>query len=87
MQLYYSYPELQPWLDKYKKDGIFQQQLYLADIKRQIKLLYSSIDITKVNAPIETKAANNKVEMNDYIIDVKYKRSVSPQSNVPASER
>ncbi|KAK0712469.1 common central domain of tyrosinase-domain-containing protein [Lasiosphaeria miniovina] len=37
----YSYPELQPWLDKYKKDGKFDVDLYIDDIKKQLKTLYS----------------------------------------------
>ncbi|KAI1113782.1 Di-copper centre-containing protein [Nemania sp. NC0429] len=41
MKLHYSYPELQPWLDKYKKDGKFDVDLYIDDVQKQIKDLYS----------------------------------------------
>ncbi|KAI1131069.1 Di-copper centre-containing protein [Nemania abortiva] len=41
MKWHYSYPELQPWLDKYKKDGKFDVDLYIADVRKQIKDLYS----------------------------------------------
>lgn len=61
MKLGYSYPELQPWLDKYKKDGKFDETLYLTDIKYQLKTLYS---------PPETDATQ------DYIVNVRYKRFV-----------
>ena len=45
VKLGYSYPELQPWLDKYKKDGKFNLDLYLADIKYQLKKLYSPAEL------------------------------------------
>ena len=64
MQLYYSYPELQPWLDRYKKDGVFDEKLYLADIKTQLKKLYPPFN------------PELKPIVKDYIINVKYKRSV-----------
>jgi len=45
----YSYPELQPWLDKYKKDGEFKSELYRADIAYQITKLYSPVGFKASN--------------------------------------
>ncbi|KAK0629237.1 common central domain of tyrosinase-domain-containing protein [Bombardia bombarda] len=56
----YSYPELQPWLEKYKKNGVFNQDLYVNDVKYEIKQLYSPSERAQYTA--------------DYIINVKYKR-------------
>ncbi|KAI8958938.1 Di-copper centre-containing protein [Daldinia sp. FL1419] len=56
----YSYPELQPWLPKYKQDGEFNKQLYLNDIQDQLKRLYSSPEVEKAPA--------------DVIVNVEYKR-------------
>ncbi|KAI1801867.1 Di-copper centre-containing protein [Daldinia bambusicola] len=56
----YSYPELQPWLPKYKKDGVFNKQLYIKDIQDQLKKLYSSPEVEHAPA--------------DVFINVEYKR-------------
>lgn len=40
LKWHYSYPELQPWLKKYKKDGKFDVDLYIADVRKQIRHLY-----------------------------------------------
>ncbi|RYP56444.1 hypothetical protein DL770_010828 [Monosporascus sp. CRB-9-2] len=48
----YSYPELQPWLDKYKTDGKFNKKLYIEDIKRQLKELYSPNELKNVTADV-----------------------------------
>ncbi|KZT35124.1 Di-copper centre-containing protein [Sistotremastrum suecicum HHB10207 ss-3] len=37
----YSYPELQQWLPKYRTGGRFNQELYKADIAKQVNALYS----------------------------------------------
>lgn len=60
MKLGYSYPELQPWLDKYKTHGRFDKKLYLKDIKYQLQKLYSPGELSNYTT--------------DYIINVKYKR-------------
>ncbi|KAI0854170.1 Di-copper centre-containing protein [Daldinia vernicosa] len=56
----YSYPELQPWLPKYKPEGKFDKQLYLNDIQNQLKKLYSSPEVEDAPA--------------DIIVNVEYKR-------------
>ncbi|KAI1478854.1 Di-copper centre-containing protein [Daldinia eschscholtzii] len=56
----YSYPELQPWLPKYKQDGVFNKDLYTQDIRDQLKKLYSSPEVEHAPA--------------DVIINVEYKR-------------
>lgn len=56
----YSYPELQPWLPKYKPEGKFDKQLYINDIQNQLKKLYSTPEVE--NAPA------------DIITNVEYKR-------------
>ncbi|KAK4185474.1 common central domain of tyrosinase-domain-containing protein [Podospora australis] len=42
----YSYPELQPWLSKYKSlpHDQFNVDLYIADVKNQLKALYSPFE-------------------------------------------
>ncbi|KAF3922528.1 Tyrosinase [Orbilia brochopaga] len=59
-QWHYSYPELQPWLKKYQRDGHFDERLYIDDIKWQLKELYSPAEIEHYQ--------------EDYIINVEYKR-------------
>ena len=56
----YSYPELQPWLPKYKQDGVFNKDLYTQDIRDQLQKLYSSPEVKHAPA--------------DVIINVEYKR-------------
>ena len=40
--LHYCYPELQPWLPKYRMNGKFCKELYIADINQQLNKLYPS---------------------------------------------
>lgn len=67
MKLGYSYPELQPWLDKYKENGKFDKDLYARDIKEQLKSLYR---------PGEAAISNK-----DHFINVAHKRSVPSQES------
>lgn len=60
MKLGYSYTELQPWLDKYKKDGKYDKELYVKDVKDQLKKLYRPAEMKDYPA--------------DVIVNAKYKR-------------
>ncbi|KAK1759781.1 common central domain of tyrosinase-domain-containing protein [Echria macrotheca] len=50
MSLYYSYPELQPWLDKYKTEGQFDEAKYVADIRLQLQRLYQPLESPTVSS-------------------------------------
>ncbi|KZS89025.1 Di-copper centre-containing protein [Sistotremastrum niveocremeum HHB9708] len=66
----YSYPELQPWLPKYFVGGVFQEELYIADIKAQVNRLYSSTRTAFLAASPDTE----EVKEQDYIVNVEYER-------------
>jgi hypothetical protein len=38
----YTYPGLEKWLDKYKKNGKFDEQTYVTSIRSQMDVLYST---------------------------------------------
>ncbi|KAK3296423.1 common central domain of tyrosinase-domain-containing protein [Chaetomium fimeti] len=61
----YSYPELQPWLDKYKApDGAFDYTKYVEDIRNQLKVLYQ---------PPTSPTLRESVK-SDIIVNVTYDR-------------
>ena len=64
MSLGYTYPELQPWLDKYKTGGKFDEDKYVDDIKQQLAKLYKPVP-----------AGLTEESMNaDIIVNVTYDR-------------
>ncbi|KAK0718697.1 common central domain of tyrosinase-domain-containing protein [Apiosordaria backusii] len=78
----YAYPELQPWLDKYKDaHGNFDATLYVADVKAQIKALYSPGELgapTEISSSIPRSLSGTTVAQpnfnKDIIINVTYNR-------------
>ncbi|KZS90419.1 Di-copper centre-containing protein [Sistotremastrum niveocremeum HHB9708] len=83
-KLGYSYPELQPWLPQYNPNGQFSQDLYSADISKQVNALYSNARtlLLKQPAPAAFSARGPTdvhhgakiVEENDYVVNVLYER-------------
>ncbi|KAF8465021.1 common central domain of tyrosinase-domain-containing protein [Kalaharituber pfeilii] len=74
----YSYPELQPWLDKYKTGGHFDERKYRHDVQLQIKKLYAPVQVyyrkyTPVLAPPTTEE-DNELTLDDYIAEITYNR-------------
>jgi tyrosinase len=70
MRLYYSYPELQPWLPKYYVDGKFNKEAYIADINQQLNKLYSSTRTLLIDQPSLRVDGKHL----DYIVNVRYKK-------------
>ncbi|KAK4164114.1 common central domain of tyrosinase-domain-containing protein [Cladorrhinum sp. PSN259] len=64
----YSYPELQPWLEKYKTDDKFDEAKYFADIRAQLKALYQSPESPTVSGWL-TESLNS-----DVIVNITYDR-------------
>ncbi|KAK4674167.1 hypothetical protein QC763_118030 [Podospora pseudopauciseta] len=79
-KLGYTYPELQPWLDKYKDThGNFDASLYVADIKAMIKAIYSPGEIgapTEISSiPRSLTSPLGQPDFNkDIIVNVTYNR-------------
>ncbi|KAK6344406.1 hypothetical protein TWF696_008042 [Orbilia brochopaga] len=71
----YSYPELQPWLPQYNSNGEFDVNLYIADIRNQLRALYqpSYLPTPRVSQGLKSP----QLSAHDYIINVQYKRHVS----------
>ncbi|GAB1312862.1 tyrosinase [Madurella fahalii] len=67
----YSYPELQPWLDKYKTDGKFDVDLYIIDIRDQLKKLYSPADLID---SADKDSTPKKKWTKDIIVNITYDR-------------
>lgn len=49
--LYYTYPELQKWLDSYKVNGQFSEATYQASIRQTITKLYSTSALKALELP------------------------------------
>jgi tyrosinase len=71
MSLGYSYPELQPWLDKYKTAGQFDEAKYMEDIRNQLKTLYQTSMSPSVSGWFDDSLKS------DIIVNVTYDRFVS----------
>ncbi|KZS90427.1 Di-copper centre-containing protein [Sistotremastrum niveocremeum HHB9708] len=78
----YSYPELQQWLPKYRTGGRFNQELYKADIAKQVNALYSDTrQILLTRGPQSSRSSRgsaghivSSVEGHDYVVNVAYER-------------
>ncbi|KAK4117115.1 Di-copper centre-containing protein [Canariomyces notabilis] len=68
MSLGYSYPELQPWLDKYKTAGQFDEAKYMEDIRNQLKTLYQTSMSPSVSGWFDDSLKS------DIIVNVQYDR-------------
>jgi tyrosinase len=69
MKLGYSYPELQPWLEKYKDEqGNFVYAKYAQDIRDQLKVLYQPPTSPTLHASVKW----------DIIVNITYDRYISP---------
>jgi hypothetical protein len=53
----YTYPGLEKWLDKYKKNGHFDEQTYMAGIRSQMDTLYSTTAHAVLQMPRHAVAA------------------------------
>jgi hypothetical protein len=53
----YTYPGLEKWLDKYKKNGQFDEATYIAGIRSQIDTLYSTTAHAVLQMPRHAVAA------------------------------
>lgn len=62
----YTYPELQRWLPKYHNNAE-----YIADIKRQVRVLYADQISTK---SLAEAPGSPSVTIDDYIVNVRYER-------------
>ena len=53
----YTYPGLEKWLDRYKKNGQFDEQTYMAGIRSQMDTLYSTTAHAVLQLPRHAVAA------------------------------
>ncbi|KAF8453281.1 hypothetical protein BDZ91DRAFT_749645 [Kalaharituber pfeilii] len=78
-QFNYTYPELQPWLDKYKaEDKKFDLSLYYTDVVAQIKAQYGLDPGRFLDLRPPTAAAEGDgqiMQHEDYIVDITYNRT------------
>ena len=87
MGLGYTYPELRPWLEKYLvgPGGVFDEGVYLDDVRRQVNELYSSTrSAILVKTPKDggeggaqqavLSQENDQVSHDDYVVNVMYKK-------------
>jgi len=68
MSLGYSYPELQPWLDKYETDGQFDGAKYTKDIRNQIRNLYRPLSLSAVSRWLDESLKS------DIIVNITFNR-------------
>ena len=57
----YTYPELQKWLDKYKKNGVFDKQQYQKQLRTTIELKYSTTGKSALLLPENDRIATAHV--------------------------
>ncbi|KZS92316.1 hypothetical protein SISNIDRAFT_467154 [Sistotremastrum niveocremeum HHB9708] len=67
----YSYPELQPWLEKYWPNGQFSQPLYTASIRAAVNNLYSNSRSVLLDS---TSGSDVQTSQHDYVVNVIYKK-------------
>lgn len=75
----YSYPELQPWLDKYKVDGKFSPELYYDDVVTQMNKLYGPLKVELQNLrphALPENLTEGEFVHPDYLVDIEYSRLV-----------
>ena len=79
----YSYPELQPWLPQYQKNGKFDETLYRLDIKFKINDLYGTMPALALKPPkgvaFQSPIHDNARVMNDYVVFASYEKYDEPQ--------
>ncbi|KAF8453580.1 hypothetical protein BDZ91DRAFT_668585 [Kalaharituber pfeilii] len=72
--LNYSYTELQPWLEKYKVDGKFDEGIYYDDVVAQVKKLYGPDIQTFLPPKPPPVIPTQELQHPDYIVDITYNR-------------
>ena len=79
----YSYPELQKWLPKYQKEGNFNEQLYIDDLKKIVQKLYGKQQEHAFRVPAGIQVPQSQLDaianqedlvLDDWVVNVQYSR-------------